>query len=36
VLLDTADDRPTAGGTHESGADVTLAGRTVVVLAAHR
>jgi glycogen operon protein len=36
VLLDTADERPAPGGTHEAGADVTLAGRTVVVLAAHR
>ena len=36
VLLDTADERPGPGGTHESGADVTLGGRTVVVLAAHR
>jgi glycogen operon protein len=36
VLLDTADERPTRGGTHESGAEVILAGRTVVVVAAHR
>jgi glycogen operon protein len=36
VLLDTADERPTPGGTHDACAEVTLGGRTVVVLAAHR
>ncbi len=36
VLLDTADELPGPGARHDSAADLTLAGRTVVVLAAHR
>ena len=36
VLLDTGDEKPTPGGRYDGGADLVLAGRSVVVLLAHR